>query len=103
MDHTRDVIKSQMAELKDLMKEVAALDTQLNSAAPHKRIELCLEMLEKTSQVKTLKEDTQRKIDTMDVHPKKTLARQLHEITKMDWHGRAFVAKDNTDSSTRTH
>ncbi|CAI7675070.1 unnamed protein product [Penicillium discolor] len=83
MNHTRDVIKSQMAELKDLMKEVAALDTQLNSVADHKRIELCLEMLEKTSQVKTLKEDTQRKIDTMDLHPKKTLARQLHEITKV--------------------
>lgn len=72
-----------MAELKDLMKEVAALNTQLNSAVPHNRIELCLEMLGKTFQVKTLKEDTQRKIDTMDVHPKKTLARQLHEIMKV--------------------
>ncbi|KAJ5213216.1 hypothetical protein N7449_000385 [Penicillium cf. viridicatum] len=83
MDHTSDVIKSQMAELKDLMKEIAALDTELNSAAPPKRIELCLEMMEKTSQFKTLKEDTQRKIDTMDVHRKKSLARQLHEITKV--------------------
>ncbi|CAI7634965.1 unnamed protein product [Penicillium palitans] len=76
MDHTRDVIKSQMAELKDLMKEIAALDTELNSAAPHKRIELCLDMMEKTSRVNTLKEDTQRKIDTMDVHRKKTLVGQ---------------------------
>ena len=88
MDHTRDVIKSQMAELKDLMKDIAALNTELNSAAPHKQIELCLKMMEKTSQIKTLKEDTQRKIDTMDVHRKKTLAHQLREITKVigyDW------------------
>lgn len=83
MDHTRDVIKSQLAELKDPMKEIAALDTELNSAAPHKRIELCLDMMEKTSRVNTLREDTQRKIDTMDVHRKKTLAGQLHEITKV--------------------
>lgn len=83
MDHTSDVIKSQMAELKGLMKEIAALDTELNSAAPPKRIELCLEMMEKTSQFKTLKEDTQRKIDTMDIHRKKSLARQLYEITKV--------------------
>lgn len=49
MEHTRETIKSQVAELNDLMKEIAAIDTKMTAAAPHKLTKLCLHMLEKNS------------------------------------------------------
>ena len=81
--HTSDVIKTQLAELNDLVKEVAVLDSDMNNAASHKRIGLCQERMRKTSRMETLKEQLQCKIMAMDVHRKKTLTRQLNAITKV--------------------
>lgn len=84
--HPSLVIKGQMAELNDLMKDIVALDTEITTAAPHKRLILCLEMMEKTSQIEALKENIQCKIEALDIHRKRSLAShasQLHEITNV--------------------
>ncbi|KAJ5969753.1 hypothetical protein N7501_006001 [Penicillium viridicatum] len=100
MDHTREMTRSQMAELNDLMKEIAAIDTEMTAAAPHKRTKLCLDMMENTSQIETLKEDTRCKIEALDSHHKVILARQLHalrEITKVRGHA---IDANNTNNCT---
>ncbi|CAI7611522.1 unnamed protein product [Penicillium glandicola] len=95
---TNDVIKRQMAQLNELVKKIMALNTEMNNAPPHKRLKLCQEIMDKTCQVDALKEHIQYKIETMDIHRKKTLTRQLHEI--MNVRGRAI--DDNTKTKVAT-
>ncbi|KAJ5528739.1 hypothetical protein N7527_002132 [Penicillium freii] len=102
MDHIRETIRSQMAELNDLMKEIAAIDTEITAAAPHKRTK---RMMKKTSQIETLKKDTRCEIEALDAHRKIILARQLHtlrEITKVRGHD-AIDANNTNNTKTSTY
>ncbi|KAI3128469.1 hypothetical protein CBS147325_9867 [Penicillium roqueforti] len=96
--NTSDVIKAQMAELNDLVKEIAVLDSEMTNAASHKWIGLCQERMRKTSRMETLKEQIQCKIMAMDVHRKKTLTRQLNAITKV----RGWTIDADKSNNTKT-
>jgi chorismate mutase len=92
-------MKAKMAELKDLMKDIAALDTEIASAGPHKRIQLCQERMGKTSRMESLIEHIQCKIDAMDVLCQKTMNRRLREITE-DMGYKMNVNNVNTKTAT---
>ncbi|KAJ5177560.1 uncharacterized protein N7500_000259 [Penicillium coprophilum] len=76
-----------MAELKDLVKNIAALDTEMTTAGPHKQIVLCKERMRKTSRMESLVEQIECKIDAMDVHCKETMTRRLRDIIEVRGHG----------------
>ncbi|KAJ5496442.1 hypothetical protein N7463_008429 [Penicillium fimorum] len=80
---TTNTIKSQMTKLKNLMEDIATLDTEMTTAGPHKQIVLCKQRMGKTSRMESLVEQIECMIDMMDVHCKRTMARRLRDITKV--------------------
>ncbi|KAJ5355865.1 hypothetical protein N7517_010474 [Penicillium concentricum] len=80
---TVDAIKGLMAELKDLVKDIATLDAEMTTAGPHKQIMLYKQRMGKTSRMDSLVKQIECKIDVMDVHCKKTMTRRLRDILKV--------------------